>query len=84
MKGALAEVLYLLVERYQMPEPAEVARRLHENAARNGAEPPGVSAMREGVADESLDLGAHTVDRHPDAQIRAYFREILRCYDAGA
>ena len=80
----LKEVLYLLVERYQMPEPAAVARRLHEDAERNGEEPEGVEAMREGVADASLDLGAATVSGHPDARIRAYLREILRCYDESA
>jgi len=81
--GGWAEVLYLLIARYDMPDPRDVAKQFKRHSRDHGEEVPAVSCIRRNVDADESDLGGFAGGRKSDAEIREYLREILRFYDAG-
>ncbi len=79
--GTWSEVVYLLVTRYQMPEPAEVANHFIQHLRDHGKEVPAIAAIRCHLDSDRLDLASFTDGEKSTAEVRSYFHDLLKCYD---
>lgn len=78
--AAIGETVYLLVARYEMPEPKAVAKRFHENREEIGEEVPAVGAIRHYLATD-IDFSRFVAGTCTDSEIRSYLSEVLKCYE---